>query len=49
LELISHETLARHAGGSAPLATNRNFSEFFISPSVTIAAFPFAASRSMKK
>jgi hypothetical protein len=42
LGLISHETArAGYAGGSAPSATNRNFSEFFISPRETIAAFPF--------
>jgi hypothetical protein len=28
---------------------NRNFAEFFISPSVTITAFPFTASCSVKK
>jgi hypothetical protein len=38
-----------HAGGSPPSATNRNFSEFFISPNVTITAFPFTASCSVKK
>jgi hypothetical protein len=35
------EALRGYAGGSPPSATNRNFSEFFISPSVTITAFPF--------
>jgi hypothetical protein len=43
------EALRGYAGGSPPSATNRNFSEFFISPSVTITAFPFTASCSVIK
>ena len=48
-DLLAMRPSRGYAGGSAPSATKRNLSEFFISPSVTIAAFPFAGSSSMIK